>query len=136
MSAFIISKENMDIVVDAIVREGGLDGYSSLSPNELGQQLFAMNLEAIHARYPDTKNGGMMPGPCDTSDIFDNYHAADSVFSTPTPAQYKAISCLLYQCSEGKVPERTLFKSLQRFADSMSYQIISSLPEYEAAPWG
>lgn len=53
-------------------------------------------------------------------------------------ALWSAISCLLYQCSEGDTdkifPE---FAELEAFRNSLSREIIYSLPEYEqlATAW-
>lgn len=49
---------------------------------------------------------------------------------------YKAISCLLYQCSEGNVPETSLFGELAKLRNDLAGIIVCGLPEYEAAPWG
>jgi hypothetical protein len=49
---------------------------------------------------------------------------------------YKAISCLLYQCAEGDVPECPLYQDLERLAARLAADIVRSLPEYEKAPWG
>ena len=49
---------------------------------------------------------------------------------------YKAAQCLRYQCSEGDVPEWTLYKGLNNIIECFANEIISNMPEYEAANWG
>jgi hypothetical protein len=43
---------------------------------------------------------------------------------------------LLYQCSEGDVPEQSLFKALESIISSIANEIIQAMPDYEQAPWG
>ena len=49
-------------------------------------------------------------------------------------AVLKATNCLLYQCSEGNVPEMSLFKKLHDITDR--YVETTTTDAYEAAPWG
>jgi hypothetical protein len=49
---------------------------------------------------------------------------------------YKSLCCLIYQCSEGKVPEEPLFKTLVDIKRIMAGCLISRLPEYNKAFWG
>jgi hypothetical protein len=51
-------------------------------------------------------------------------------------AVYKAACCLIYQCSEGDVPERDLFKVLNEIPGQIAIHVAQSHPEYESAPWG
>ena len=125
MSAFIVSKETMDLAVTAIFKS---EAVSTVRPNQLwrfngmfnstllGRRLYEMNLEAVLQRYrDDTKDSA--PGPCDISDIHENY-----VFTDPSEREtddmdwyhavreggdpFKiALECLSYQCAEGDVPD-------------------------------
>lgn len=145
MSAFIIGKETMDHVLTMIDREqqqcmsgeysfGGHRAETTDDLTTLGQTFYAMNLDAVTQRYPgDTKEHA--PGPCDISDIHENYVYQHCDM---TPAQgYKSIRCLIYQCSEGNVPDVCgLYKTLAEFAEKLAHSIASDSPEYEAADWG
>jgi len=51
-------------------------------------------------------------------------------------SQFKAISCLLHQCSEGKVPSSGLYDELNRVAGELAQRILQDLPEYQKASWG
>ena len=44
--------------------------------------------------------------------------------------------CLLYQCSEGNVPNGRLFNELNRAAGELAQAIVQDLPEYDQASWG
>ena len=50
--------------------------------------------------------------------------------------QLKAMCCLLYQCSEGKVPNTPLYGELNRAAGELAQRIVEDLPEYYKASWG
>lgn len=92
----------------------------------LGRELFAMNSRALGARYGDQ---------VETAADFAGYSYRPQLNANKC-AVLKAIRCLLYQCTEGKVPEETLFKMLEERAARLCYQIVQDLPAYDAAPWG
>ena len=50
--------------------------------------------------------------------------------------QFKAITCLLYQCSEGDVPNSPIYGELNRAAGELAQRIVQDLPEYDKASWG
>lgn len=132
MSAFIVSDETMQAVVEAFVVVERIHGRQSVDPTELGQQLYKMNYDAIHARYPDTiDNSDNVPGPIPPVDPEAFQWRIGRQFTRC--AMLKAIRCLLYQCSEGNVPESPLFRQLSDASESLTYEIISELPEWKAA---
>lgn len=80
MSAWIVSKEHIDVLVQALA-EGEI--VVDIEPSEIGRILWRENLYSIWARYPDTKeNDADYPGPIDFSaaDV-ENY-----VYVRPRPA--------------------------------------------------
>lgn len=136
MSAFIVSNECMQKVMHYLTKCRSF-GVSSdpffvfvgdprvdrKAEIECANALFAMNAEAVNDRYA--------------------HHAPESA-PTYAPgglpvskmASYKAIRSLLYQCSEGDVPEKALFKALERAAADLADSIIHDSAEYRAAAWG
>lgn len=113
MSAYIIDPETMDQILSYLQSRQAeyncLRVTSHEDAQELGDQLYEMNVSAVQQRYPDDLPHEL-PGPSDW-----------------TPAQYRfragipdaldafdAMSSLQYQCSEGDVPERELFGLLDR----------------------
>ena len=139
MSAFIVSKETMDRVVSAIDKHrgqdfGGIHLVDSASCDRLGRKLYAMNLDAVIQRYPgDTKDTA--PGPIDIADIHGAYKWKMSLPAHHAAVGYKAISSLLYQCSEGNVPERPLYKALDALYDSLAHRIASDSKTVQRAIW-
>jgi hypothetical protein len=50
--------------------------------------------------------------------------------------QFKAIYCLLYQCSEGDVTKSPLYDELNHAAAELAQRIVQDLPDYDKASWG
>lgn len=48
----------------------------------------------------------------------------------------KALSCWLYQCSEGDVPQDLLYKFMDKIRDGWAMAIIHDMADYEKAAWG
>jgi hypothetical protein len=139
MSAFMVNTNVMAKVVTAILLNlDTFDGESTCrvallaSPTEaqkeagtnVGKRLFLLNRRALRARYG----------------CGDHLRAPEFVFqrwSDATPVQqFKAMSCLLYQCHEGKVHESRLYDELNHAAAELAQRIVQDLPEYEQASWG
>jgi hypothetical protein len=104
----------------------------------LGLAMLRQNYDAVGQRYPDTLDGeglpieDKMPGKIgetskDYGFLFDQ---------TPKVWALKSLRCLLYQMSEGDVPERPFYKALELLSFEWALEIVSGSPEYDAAPWG
>jgi hypothetical protein len=130
MSAYIISKETMDIVV-AAASCSGLCAMTKRS--DLGRRLFAMNADAIRVRYSDCQEVDGMPGPCDISNIHDNYFYTAPTSGLDNAQMQKSVDNLKYQCSEGNVPERELYAALQELSDKFKPRVTEAA--WKAAEW-
>jgi hypothetical protein len=139
MSAFIVNTDVMAKVLTAILLNlDQFDGESTCrvallaSPTDaqkqvgtkIGRKLFLLNRKALCARY------GRGDPFCPPEFVFEKW--ADA---TPL-AQFKAMSCLLYRCHEGKVHESRLYEELNRAAGELAQRIVQDLPEYGKASWG
>ena len=139
MSAFMVNTNVMAKVVTAILLNLDVfDGESTCrvallaSPTDaqkeagikIGRKLFLLNRRALRARYG-----------CGT-----HLRVPEFVFerwADATPVQqFKAMSCLLYQCHEGNVHESRLYDELNRAAGELAQRIVQDLPEYDRASWG
>ena len=49
---------------------------------------------------------------------------------------FKSLQCFLYQCCEGDVDEKPLYKTLSSIRALMAPFIKENSPEYDAAEWG
>jgi hypothetical protein len=139
MSVFMLNTNVMAKVVTAILLNlDTFDGESSCrlkllaSPtdaqkeagNKIGKKLFLLNRRALRARYDC---GGQRRVP---EFVFERWADATPV------EQFKAITCLLYQCSEGNVPNSRLYDELNHAAGELAQRILQDLPEYDKASWG
>jgi hypothetical protein len=133
MSAFIVDSKTIDRIVSFLldnVRE--FNGISISANNavtweqgigtQIGQMLYRLNTCAVNQRY--TEND---PGP--------RYHFKP-VGKLSDIQAYKSISCFLYQCSEGDVPERPVFKELSELHCELAHRIVRSTAPYDRAEWG
>jgi len=139
MSAFMVNTNVMAKVVTAILLNlDSFDGESTrraallAAPTDqqkeigtqIGRNLFLMNRRALSARYGC---GDYLRLP---EFVFENWADASPV------EQFKAITCLLYQCSEGDVSNSQIYGELSRAAGELAQRIVQDLPEYGKASWG
>ena len=139
MSAFIVNANVMAKVVTAILLNLDMfDGESTgrvallAAPTDaqkkigtkIGRKLFSLNRRGLCARY------GLGDHLRTPEFVFEQWAEASPV------AQFKAISCLIYQSCEGKVPNSPLYDELNRAAGELAQAIVQDLPEYEQASWG
>lgn len=146
MSAFIVTDTTMQWVVVGIesfrcYRRGRLPGLLApfgaiTDPTELGKALFEMNADAVEHRYgerdpvPEFRFRGkvfaLSQHRNDAGQVYDRTKAIRAV---------KAIHCLGYQCCEGDVPQRDLYKALKLMGKEISDLIVRALPEYDEESW-
>jgi hypothetical protein len=106
MSAFIVSDDTIHRCVTAFDRVAA-SFKLDIPPNEIGEELKAMNREAVRARYDDAdETWDMTPPP---------YVWHDGDYSDGE--MWKALQCLLYQCAEGNVPEREMYGYTERVGE-------------------
>ena len=145
MSAYIISKETMHRVVAAVVdylstshgphnvTAEGMQALTEFLPHGFtvhaqriayGRALYKMNAEAVNARYSHNQDAldAMLPEA-------EHYTGR---FVAPTDMEkFKAMTCFLYQCSEGNVPEENpLFALCQTVKHDIADDIVKSLPSW------
>lgn len=145
MSAFVVDITTMDRAVSAICGRNfygqivykfqDIDTQLTDAPTLIGRRLFTLNVEAVMQRYPDTQdNPGDLPG-------MDGAAALPLTYvHTRSPSRglvdgYKAIRCLMYQCSEGDADKSEVFRALNDAAGQVAYAIVATMPEYERAAW-
>jgi len=127
MSAWIVSKQHIDMMVTAILARE----LSSKSPDELGRMLWAECLASVAYRYPHDKDGGR-PGPV-------GFRDSDVTTYTWVPTELldggalaKTLGCYSYQSCEHP-----------GWKDSESCQLVTKLKEAlgdvpypDDIPWG
>src|SRR5215467_11680482 len=139
MSAFTVNTNVMAKVVTAILLNfDTFDGESTSraallagptdaqkeAGTKIGNKLFLLNHRALQAPY---SGGDHLRYP---EFVFEKWADASPV------EQFKAMSCLLHQCCEGKVADSGLYDELNRAAGELAQGIVQDLPQYDQAPWG
>jgi len=123
MSAFVVSDKTIDRFLTAVentrkIKEDELQ--------ELGQQLLEMNVDAVNYRYDDEipyrqyrfKRSGRFSER--------EYILLDG---------YKAGCCIRYQCMEGPIEDRVLFRKLDDMLNNIAHEYITNLDEFEKLDW-
>ena len=107
----------------------GYDLETEAGLQELGEALLEMNRDAVRQRYPGSES---LPGPVEPQTL--RYIKALS--GRPVADTFKAhksMSCLVYQCAEGDVYKRPLFKALVDYKRRIAEAYLTSRPEYRDA---
>jgi hypothetical protein len=84
--------------------------------------LYKLNVQAVNFRYNEKNRTALK--------------AFNQKVPTSEIQTLKTLNCLLYQSSEGKFPESEIFKRLEIIKTALAYDIVTNLPEYDAASWG
>ena len=137
MSAFIVKDETINGLLSFLnqndrcgygFRQLGYQLTNRESLQELASALYLLNCDAVDERY------GKGTAAEDEADA--PTFEFKQVYNVTAVQAYKAARCLRYQCSEGNVPDRPLYKALDNEIQMLADFIISAMPEYEAAQWG
>lgn len=149
MSSFIVSNATINRIVAVLeyatqwkrlfpnpaYTSETLQVFNLKSAEDLGNRLYALNVAAINARYPDTVNN--INNALGTIDNNGNHVPYKYMLTLPGNRfqGLKAIDCLIYQCSEGDIVNRPLYKALKNYGLAICSDIVGDMPEYENAKW-
>lgn len=137
MSAFIVSDKTINNIVSYLstsqrswiknqFEEIGYKFDRNDDLDKLASDLFHMNCDAVDCRY------GKGTSANDTAE----YPAFRFRYVLSNLMQvYKSLECLIYQCSEGDIDEKPLYKVIVKMKHSLSSEIISNLPQYQSSQW-
>jgi hypothetical protein len=145
MSAFIVGKEHIDLMVSVMLPTRGGGGMwwrdcvgrswevTRESADAVGRVLWDACYASVAERYPDDKDGEL-PGPTGLT----RAEVRSYVYEPPQArrsavAILKCIACYEYQsCEAEEWPDC----NAKRICDSLYRRLVHDLPGYEAAPWG
>ena len=149
MSAYVLNNNTINRIVAGIESAMQNGSYSpnrpppdlpayiacNFNPSKFGRKLYEMNVKAVNARYPDTVNNpDAMPGLVDANGRHVSYKYAPAM--PPTKYQfYKDLETYLYQCTEGDVPSRELYKAVESYKNRLACWIVSNSQEYYQTRW-
>ena len=142
MSAFIVEDKTINKIVtwfrreiyrressciDHLAKKYDIDLISDLWDEPLAKAMFALNCNAVNARYGEGEAEKFRP--LDYTYRPEPYLTLIEVF--------KALQCWLYQCCEGDIPETSkLYQFFREIENYLARKIVSNLPEYDNAEWG
>jgi hypothetical protein len=106
----------------------------SIDKQKLVNALFDLNIQAVKERYGD-ESPATMPGHVQTNKQLAIGQIPYAYTDANIIQVYKSLKCLIYQCSEGNVPNTPLYKFLEELENTIARHIVSELPEYEKAEW-
>tara|TARA_R110002110_G_C12885700_1_gene663283 strand:- start:79 stop:492 length:414 start_codon:yes stop_codon:yes gene_type:complete len=136
MSTFIVSEKTLYKVMRAIevasknMFNVKLKDELQKNPKKVFYMLNNLNQSAYNYRY----NEGFKE-PSYIYNANDYYKSrASNCFNKID--LFKSLQCFIYQCSEGTVVKKKLFKTIDIISNCLASYIISELPEYEKAAWG
>jgi hypothetical protein len=118
MSAWIVSQELISLLVNEASKAQTING---VDPSELGQMLWEENHRSINARYSSRL------------EVCPKYEFKRPSTPYSPLAVIKQIDCYSYQSNEHDGWKES---KAHRFCEELKDRLISSLPEYDAAPWG
>ncbi len=138
MSAYIVENNTIDRILSAInsnrdigdwikrtiKRETGDDLDTAEGLTLFGRKLLDMNEKAVNQRYKGDDNVG----------VFVDYRFR-LVLNSAVDG-FKALACLMYQCSEGDVPNSDFYKLMDKIKGAMAEDIVHKMPEWTRAKWG
>jgi len=135
MSAFVVADSLINGLVSSlyhgddmyIFKRLGYDLHANTEEcKRLSIDLHLLNRQAVDERYSDKPSK--------------KFHPDDFVFSHVLPGNdlqnHQRLGCLIYQCSEGSVPEHDLYKALENWQSAIANRIIRGLPGYDGFVWG
>jgi len=135
MSAWLVSKQHIDVMVTASI---ALGITAKDDANETGEMLWQENCFSLMARYGDRyeMDGGTLPNPGEYVVAgFEPAATENLVFVA------KQVNCYAYQSCEhqgwpGSKSVGIVDKMLNAIALKLGTRDISSLPAYDIEPWG
>ena len=127
--AFLKSFTNQDSWILSSLLELGYIFGNEISREKLAKDLFQLNIEAIEQRYGKGQAKEFRAL---------NFKFVDRCSKPNRNNIYqccKSLHCLMYQCSEGDVPEKELYKAMKEVIHKLEAHIVNSLPAYVRAAW-
>ncbi len=131
MSAFIVSREMIDFIVNqsAIMSDGR--GTSKDELTRIGQMLWNENIRSVHCRYPNDDIEKLPASRGDYPFKYDN-KGSKPQYAPLALALIKAVECYQYQSCECSDWRDSAAKS---FTDRLIRRAIRFIPGYEDASY-
>ena len=131
MSAFLVEEQTINRLVARAMRDFDADPWLAIRVKELGLNfksskelaidMYGLNCESLRQRYNDR-----------------DFPSFKYVPEVPPAHLYalKNLECFLYQCMEGTVPDKPLYKFLDEvYKVYLMKRVIEDLPLYQKIQW-
>lgn len=133
MSSFVVDDKTINSIASFIFTDKdsqrSVEKLNALGiatrPQDLGEEMYKLNLAAVEDRYGEYSAGQMC--------------SLDYKYRRVTASKIqvlKNLRCWIYQCSEGEVPNTTLYKFMDEYSGELALDIVRTMPEWEIANWG
>ena len=136
MSCFVMNENRIATLAHAIITRNkgdllvGEQGETYVR-ERLADAMLAMNLDAFRQRYGIR---ALLAQDLDSIDLDRrNWHPLEALSEVQF---FKSLQCFLYQCCEGDVDEKPLYKTLSAIRGLLAPLINEDSAEYDAAEWG
>lgn len=158
MSSFVVSKETLELL-SSFLYQSAVSSNSLYMDSEIKnafeiecekswvliyekdiyKHLNKMNIDAYCQRYKDEKPEYIIPENLEFPMIpFPRYNAEYHIEEYPLIYWQilKSLQCYIYQCEEGNISEKELFKMLKNLCNRLKDYMISNTVEYSTSKWG
>jgi hypothetical protein len=141
MSSFLVNERTMQNACEAILFAedatwyGEYAEYTAEAVTMLGRELYALNNDALDARYPHDTEGRDELERTFEGRGFELIRPREC-FDPAMVQRFKSLGCLLYQCSEGDVPATELFQRAELAKGKLAIRMVEASSLYDAAKWG
>lgn len=136
MSCFVMEENRIASLAHEIINrnKGDLlvgEQGETYGRERLADAMLAMNIDAFRQRYGIK---ALLVEDLDSIDLDTRNWRPLAAFSEVQ--FFKSLQCFLYQCCEGDVDEKPLYKTLEAIKGLLAPFINDESAEYEAAEWG
>ena len=135
MSCFVMEENRIASLAAEIVNrnKGSLlvgEQGETYDREQLADAMLAMNIDAFRQRYGIR---ALLAQDLDSIDMDRrNWHPLEAFSEVQL---FKSLQCFLYQCAEGDVDEKPLYKTLDAIRGLLAPFINQDSAEYDAAEW-
>ena len=124
MSSFVVEYKTINKILMYYAKKTGAEFKSIEELTGFGKELLKLNIDAVNQRYNEKTN-------YDFAEKFEFKEIQCNEFEI-----LKALHCFTYQCSEGNIPNKKLYKQMVELENGIAFEIIDKMPEYQKAEWG
>lgn len=141
MSAFVVQDKTINQVVSLLhlgilsgciplelgltkISEAGFDLNTQDGPRQLAEEMFALNVAAVNARYGKGE-----------AEKFRPLDFKYQIVSVSRVQVIKSLESWLYQCTEGNVPATRVYQAMEDVLSALCIDFVHRTKEYMEGKW-